>query len=75
MTVKVNRKEGKPMIYTLEKRHEFGAGSMSTHWEIRSYTHITPIGVYAGGKTLKKGTKKECENYCRRKGLSFEELH
>lgn len=60
------------MIYTLEKRHEFGYGSMFTHWEVRSYTHITPIGVYAGGKTLKKGTKKECEKYCRIKEITPE---
>ena len=25
------------MIYTLEKRHTFGGGTMSTHWEVRSY--------------------------------------
>lgn len=42
---------------------------MSTHWEIRSYTHITPIGVYAGGKTLKSGTKQQCEKYCRIKDI------
>lgn len=50
------------MIYTIEKRHEFGGGSMSTHWEVRQYTHITPIGVYARGKTLKKGSKKSATN-------------
>ena len=57
------------MIYTIEKRHEFYGGLMSTHWEIRSYTHITPIGVYAGGKTLKSGTKQQCEKYCRSKDI------
>ena len=60
------------MIYTIEKRHEFGGGSMSTHWEVRGYTHITPIGIYAGGKTLKSGTKKECDKYCRIKGIKPE---
>lgn len=50
------------MIYTLEKRHEFGSGTMSTHYEVRSYSHKTPIGVYANGKTLKKGRKLSVKN-------------
>ena len=54
------------MIYQIEKRHEFGGGSMGTHYEVIAYTHITPIGVYANGKTLKRGTKKQCESYCRK---------
>ena len=47
------------MIYTLEKRHEFGSGTMTTHYEVRSYTHRTPIGVLANGTTLKFGTKAQ----------------
>ena len=62
------------MIYTIEKRHTFGGGTMATHFEVRSYTHITPIGVYAGGKTLKTGTKKQCEAFCRRKRIAPETL-
>lgn len=61
------------MIYTIEKRHEFGGGQMFTHYEVRSYTHITPIGVYAGGKTLKRGTLTQCEKYCRTKGIQPEQ--
>ena len=61
------------MIFTIEKRNEFGGGTMTTHWEVRRYTHITPIGVYAGGKTLKSGTKKECDKYCRIKGIDPKE--
>lgn len=57
------------MIYTLEKRHEFDGGTMYTHYEVRSYTHRTPIGVLANGKTLKKGTKTQCEKYIRTKGI------
>lgn len=60
------------MIYTIEKRHEFGNGTMETHWEVRRYTHITPIGIYAGGKTLKSGTKQQCEKFCRSKGIAPE---
>lgn len=48
----------KAMIYKLEKRTEFENGIPHTHYEVRSYTHVTHIGVLANGKTLKKGTKK-----------------
>ena len=60
------------MIYTLEKRHEFGNGTMETHWEVRSYTHKSAIGVLMNGKTLKKGTKTQCEKYCRIKNIIVE---
>lgn len=60
------------MIYSIEKRHEFGSGTMTTHYEVRSYTHKTPIGVLANGKTLKSGTKKQCEKYIRAKGIKAE---
>lgn len=64
--------ESRKMIYTLEKRHEFGGGTMTTHWEVRSYTHRTAIGILAGGQTLKAGTKRECEKYCRAKNILAE---
>lgn len=56
------------MIYTVEKRHEFGYGTMSTHYEVRSYTGKSEhTGALLGGRTLKKAkTKKEVEAYCRR---------
>ena len=59
------------MIYQLEKRHEFGYGTMSTHWEVRSYTHISGTGALMNGKTLKKGTKTQCEKYCRTKNITI----
>ena len=59
----------KAMIYKLEKRTEFENGIPHTHYEVRSYTHVTHIGVLANGKTLKKGTKKQCEKYIRLKNL------
>lgn len=62
------------MINTLEKRHEFGRGTMETHWEVRSYTHRSRIGVLMNGKTLKKGTKIQCEKYCRTKNIILEEV-
>ena len=45
---------------------------MSTHWEVREYTHLTPIGVFANGKTLKVGTKSQCEKYIRLKNIDVE---
>lgn len=60
------------MIYTLQKRHEFGYGTMTTHWEVMSYTHRTELGTLVNGKVLKKGTKKECEKYIARKCIEIE---
>lgn len=60
------------MIYTLEKRHTCGNGTMSTHWEVREYTHRTAIGILANGKTLKYGTKAQCEKFIRTKSLKIE---
>ena len=60
------------MINTLEKRHEFDRGTMTTHWEVRSYTHKSSIGVLMNGKTLKKGTKAQCEKYLRLKNITAE---
>ena len=60
------------MIYCLEKRHTFGNGSMSTHWEVIEYSHRTAIGILANGKTLKSGTKPQCERFIRLKGFKIE---
>ena len=46
------------MIYTIERRHVFGGGTMETHYEVFQYTHRTPIGVLAGGKSLRKFKRK-----------------
>lgn len=67
-------KEAEKMIYTLEKRNEFNRGKMYTHYEVRVYTHRSSIGVLMNGKTLKKGTKKQCEKYCRIKNIKAEEI-
>ena len=60
------------MIYILEKRHEFGGGTMETHWEVISYTGISKIGILLNGKIMKKGTRAQCEKYCRIKGITAE---
>lgn len=61
------------MIYKLEKRHEFGGGTMETHWEVISYNGVSPIGILLGGKTLKRGTRAQCEKYIRIRGLEVSE--
>lgn len=54
------------MIYTIERRSSFGYGVVESHYEVRKYSHRTPIGVLANGVTLKSGTKEQCEKYCRK---------
>ena len=62
------------MIYTIEKRNVCGYGTISTHYEVRGYSHRSPIGILMNGKTLKKGTKEQCERYCRKCNITIEEI-
>lgn len=64
------------MIYTIEKRHEFGYGTMSTHYEVRSYTGKSEYtGALLGGKTLKKAkTYKQAEAYCHRVNIPMSKV-
>lgn len=62
------------MIYTIEKRHEFGYGSMETHYELISHTHITKIGVYANPQTVERfKTKKAAREYCKKNNIEYTE--
>lgn len=62
------------MIYTIEKRHEFGYGSMETHYEVISHTHITKIGVYANPQTVERfKTKREARKYCADNNIEYTE--
>lgn len=62
------------VIYTVERRCEFGGGSMESHYEARSYERRTPTGVLVGGKLLKKcKTKQQARDYFARKGVEYEE--
>ena len=61
------------MIYKIEKRCKFGGGSMTSHYEVISYTHRSKIGVLMNGKTLKSGTKEQCERYCSKRDIEIEE--
>ncbi len=65
------------MIYTIERRYEFVNTAMAPerHYEVRSYTGRTPIGVLTGGKTLKKSrTMDGIEKYLRKTGIQAEKL-
>ncbi len=54
------------MIYTIEKRKAFGEGSVISWYEVRQYTHRTPIGILANGETLAEfDTKREARAYCK----------
>ena len=61
------------MIYKIEKRCEFGGGSMTSHYEVISYTHRSNIGILMNGKTLKNGTKEQCQKYCGKYNIQIEE--
>lgn len=62
------------MIYTIERRNVFEAGTMESHYEVRQYERRTAIGVLVGGKTLKKcKTKTDAKDYCVKKGIKIEE--
>lgn len=62
------------MVYTIERRSVFGGGTMESHYEVCQYTHRTPIGVLAGGKTLRKFKKKtDAQKYCVKRGIKVEE--
>ena len=62
------------MIYTMEKRKECGNGTISSHYEVREYSHRSAIGILMNGKTLKKGTKEQCDKYCRTTNIKMEEI-
>ncbi len=63
------------MIYTLEKRYEFGGGTMEKHYEVCSYERRTPMGVLVGGKTLKSAKDmKKINTYLRKTGLQVEKM-
>ena len=63
------------MIYTIEKRHEFGYGTMTTHYEVKEYQERYDNGVLYGGKTKKvTKTKKEAEAYCREHNIQIEKV-
>lgn len=61
------------MIYTIERRNARCEGSMVSWYEVRSYTHRTPIGVLANGETLAEfDTKRDARTYCEVNGIKAE---
>ncbi len=60
------------MIYTIEKRHAFGYGTMSTHYEVIGYQGRYKNGVLYGSDTIKvTKTKREAEEYCKQHKISI----
>ena len=61
------------MIHTIEKRNARCEGSMISWYEVREYTHRTPIGILANGKTIAEfKTKKEARAYCKANDIKAE---
>lgn len=61
------------MIYTIEKRSARCEGSLASWYEVREYTHRTPIGILANGKTIAEfKTKKEARAYCKANDIKAE---
>lgn len=63
------------MIYTLEKRHEFGAGQMSTYYGLFKYERRYANGVLANGTLVRRFAKKaDCLKHCRSNNIKLEEV-
>lgn len=64
------------MIYTLEKRHEFGGGQMSTYYGLFKYEkRIGVSGILTNGKLLRRfKTKNEGLKYCGKHNVALEEV-
>lgn len=61
------------MIYTIEKRSARCEGSLASWYEVREYTHRTPIGILANGKTIAEfKTKREARTYCKANDMKAE---
>lgn len=62
------------MICTLEKRHEFGGGTMSTYYGLFKYEKRYANGSLAKGKLVRRfNTRKDGLKYCDRYGITLEE--
>ena len=61
------------MIYTIEKRSARCEGSLASWYEVREYTHRTPIGILANGKTIAEfKNKREARTYCKANDIKAE---
>lgn len=62
------------MIYTLEKRHEFGGGTMSTYYGLFKYEKQYTNGVLANGTLVRRFNKKaDGLKYCDRYKIVLKE--
>ena len=59
------------MIYTMERRHYFGSGSMESRWEVHEYSHRCQSGDLPEGKLVYScKAKKEASHIVRPTALS-----
>lgn len=59
------------MIYTLEKRHEFGGGTMSTYYGLFKYEKRYANGALTNGVLVKRfSEKKDALKYCDRYNIA-----
>lgn len=66
-----DRKEKMHMIYTLEKRHEFGGGTMSTYYGLFKYEKRYANGTLTNGVLVKRfGKKNDALKYCDRYNIA-----
>lgn len=62
------------MIYTLERRHEFGGGTMETYYGLFCYERRCASGALVNGKLVRRFKRKiDGTKYCDRYGIKLEE--
>lgn len=63
------------MIYTLEKRHELGGGTMSTYYGLFKYEKRYANGILTNGTLVKRFHKKtDGLKYCGKYNIKTEEV-
>lgn len=61
------------MIYTIEKRHEFGNGTMSTYYGLFKHEKRYANGILTSETLVKRfATKNAALKYCGRYGIKTE---
>lgn len=61
------------MVYTIEKRHEFGGGEMSTYYGLFKYEKRYANGILTNGTLVRRFAKKDAAlKYCGRYGIKTE---
>lgn len=60
------------MFYTLERRKGRDCGSLTTWYELRSYSGASKLGILLDGKTVSDfKTLKEAKAFCEKHGIMY----